>query len=417
MAAVHNTSATLDSTWKETYGEVVKVVPKTRHFQRTVPFAAGEKVGDKFIEPFLVSQEHGVTYLGVNPGVVTLEDANAAIYTQAQVDGYGMLLRSSISYDTADKMATSKQSFVSWSSMMYENMVDSITKRAELSALYGQVGLAVVSANDYASGTTCNITFTEASWADGIWAGTENAYIDFFNGTTKINTNAAVQITAVDFDNRQLAVSGNATDLAAIASTHAVYFKGANAGSSVFKECPGLVRLATNTGTIYNLNAGTYSLLKGVEHSAGSAAFTLSKILAGVAKSAGRGCEDDLELYVSTRTFSNLSSDQSALRRHGGEKKAVNGFEAIEFYAPNGLLRIVPHMYVKNGDAIGYAPRQMKRIGSTDLTFKLPQAKGGEEIFLHLQDKNAYELRARYSWTPYCRKPVTLVYFDDIVNS
>ena len=410
-----NVGSTLDANWKEQYGEETLVIPRTRYILQDVPFAAGAMVGDKFIEPVMLTDEHGLTYFGTSTDVVTLEDAEAATYKEAQVDGYGMLLRSQISYQTADKMKNSKQAFKSWSSLMYENMMRGITKRQELDMLYGQKGIGVVDSNGYSSGTTSTIDIKLGEWADGIWSGMKNARIDIYNGATKRNSNADVVVTGVDFDNQRLSISGNATDLAAFAQNDTVYLKGQYDGTT-HKSAFGMKAIATASSTIYNIDAGTYELWKGVEQSAGSAAFTLSKILGGVATATGRGLEDDVTILVATQTAKDINTDQAALKRYGGEKKSVNGFDYVEFNHFGVRAKLVPHIYVKNGDAFGYCKSECKRVGSTDTTFGL-EGTDGEKIFLHLQDKNAYELRCRSNFTFYCRRPATLIYWNDIVNT
>lgn len=416
MAATHNTQATLDSMWKEVYPQGVNnVVPNSRILIREIPFSNSYKLGDKYVEPVLLSQEHGVTYLGQNYGVDTLEDSEAAVYKEAQVDGYGMLLRSSISYNAADKMMSSKAAFASWSTTLVENMVESITKRQELGMIYGQVGIGEIDSTSVSTDAT--LTLKTASWADGIWAGMENAKLDAFNGTSKRNSNAVLKVESVDFDARQVVVSGNGTDLNNLAQGDVLYFRNANSGSGNFKEAPGLQAIATNTGTLFNIDASTYSLWKGVTTDVSSSEFTLSKLLKGVASAAGRGLDEDLDVLIGTQTFRDLNSDQAALKRHHGERKeAKNGYEYLEFCSQNGKLRIVPHIYVKEGDAFGVPKTQMKRIGATDTTFKLPQADP-DRVFLHIPDKAGYELRCRSEFTIYCRRPAQLIYFKNIVNS
>jgi hypothetical protein len=415
-----NTAATLDATWKEVYANgVSNVIPKSRILLREIPFDESEKVGDKFVQPVALTQEHGVTYLGQRYGVDDLETAQAAIYAEAQVDGHGMLLRSQISYNVADKMAGSKQAFGQWSSLIVGNMMDSMTKRQELGMLYGQVGLGIISGVS-GSGGTRTWTLTAASWADGIWAGMENARLDVFEtvgSAARRNTNAAVTITSVNFANRQLVVAGNSTDLSAIVANDNLFFRNSNSGSNVFKEAPGLQRIATNSGSLFNINAGTYGLWRGVTSSSGSAALTLSKVLGGVAAAAGRGLEEDLMVLLNPYTFRDMASDQAALKRHGGESKtAKNGYQYLEFFAQNGTLKVAPHIYVKGGDAFGMPVPAMKRVGATDTTYNL-EGDGMGRVFLHIPDKAGFELRCRSEFSIYCEKPAQLIYWNDIVNS
>lgn len=422
MAAVHNTATTLSANFKEIYGDSIdKVIPEAAVITKEVPFASAYRVGDKYIQPVMLSHEHGVTYLGQNAGVDTLVDANAAVYKEAQVDPSGILLRSSISYSAADKMMSSKQAFVNWSEMLVSNMVDSITKRNEIDFLYGQSGLGVIN-SDPGGGSPQTFTLTTASWSDAVWAGMEGCVVEVFNAALSAQRGTAgttgdFTISSVDFDNRTITLTGDATALDSIIVTDVIYFKGAYVvASTTHKSMAGLHKISTNTGTLFNISAGTYKLWKGSESSVGSAALTLGKIFVGVAQGVAKGLQSDLLVLVNPKTFANLNSDQSALRRYGVESKGKNGFEYLEFFSGNGKISIRTHLFLKEGDAFGLPVRYLKRIGSTDVTFKLPNADP-DQVFLHLPDKSGYELRCRSEQAIFCEKPAQMIYWKNIVNA
>lgn len=413
----YNVSTTLDALWKEIYADSVEnIVPESSILQKMVPFRDAEKVGDKFIQPVLLSQEHGVTYLGSNSGVATLANHVAATYKEAQVDGSGVLLRSAISYSAAQKMSSSKRAFMNWSEMLVTNMVESISKRNEIGMLYGQSGIGTVSGVSNSSGTN---VLTLSDFCDGIWAGTEGATLDVYDGNTKRNSNAVLVVESVDFDNGTVTVTGNTTDTAAIASSDKLFFSGAKDGATE-NEMAGIDKMVLNTGSLFNIDAGTYGLWKGTTFSCGSAALTLAKLLGGVARAQVKGLQDDVLVLVNPRTFANLNSDQAALRRYDvkyDSKKLESGAEELAFHSGNGKIIVKSHLYVKPVEAFGVPLKKMKRIGSSDISFKLNNAAAGGEIFLHIPDRSGYELRCMSEQAIFCTSVSHLIKWTAVVNT
>jgi len=193
----------------------------------------------------------------------------------AEIDGAQLLLASRLDYESAAKAASGKKAFANATQHLIETMMESAAHRVEVSMLYGQSGIGKQS-TESGSGTDRVYTLQTASFAAGIWSGAENSELDFYNSSTKLNTNAAVVVTAVDLDARTITVTGNASDLTAIdaATLPDIYFKG-----SYGKEMVGIDKILTNTGTLFNINAGTYGMWKSSSYSAGSAALTMAKVL------------------------------------------------------------------------------------------------------------------------------------------
>ena len=414
----YNTSSTLSALWKEIYNDdASSVIPEAAVLQQKVKYVSGDKeLGDKFIVPTMLSHEAGFSYLGVNSGASTLNSVEAAVYKEAQVDGSMVVLRSAISYNAAQKMANNKRAFMKWSEMLYSNMVGSLAKRLEIAFLYGQSGLGTVSSN----GCSVAITLTTASWASGIWAGSEGSLLDCWasNLTTQRNTNAVLVVSSVDLVNRIVTVTGNASDLAAIAANDVFFFRGANAGSSTYNECAGLDKIITNTGTLFNISASTYALWKGNSYSASSAALTMAKVLAGAALANERGLEEDAILLCSPKTFANLNSDLSALRVYDSsysKSEGSNGFKSLKYYHQGGQLEVISHIYCKEGEAFLIPQGQFIRVGSCEPTFKLPGQS--EDVFLQVPDTAAYEIRCMSEQAIFGYKPAQCVKFTSIVNS
>ena len=378
---------------------------------KLIPFKEDEKIGNAYHQPVLVSMEQGFTHAAASAGAFALNAAVPAVMQDAQVGAYQILLRSSLDYESAARAASSKAAFVKATELLVTNMKMAATKRSEIGVLYGQSGLGIV-ASTSANGSDLDITFTAASFAPGIWIGSESMKLDVYNGDSQINTNAAVVVKATDIDNKKITVSGNATDLGNIAGTHTLYFYGAYG-----KEMAGLDKIITNTGTLFNISATTYNVWKGNSYGAGSATLSLAKISKAISKAANRGLEEKTYCFVSNTTWADLMTDMAALRKFDASysnNEMQNGSRFIKFFAQTGEIEIVPSIYVKEGEAFIF-PKTISRIGSTDVTFNIPGMS--EQFFLHLPSNAGYELRVYSAFSVFCPYPARMVKITDIVNN
>ncbi len=415
----------LTGLFKEAYADRIEtLVPDVAKVVKLVPFVERDKEeGNKYHQPVILSNEHGITYAGPNAGAFALNSAISMNMGDAQVQGSQMLLRAALSYDAAAKASNNVKAFVKATELIVENMMESMTKRLEVALLYGgsSNGLAIVGTSTNISTTSTKLNVTTASWATGIWAGMENATVDLYSAAfAKKNPNLALTITAIDMDNRTLTVTGNTTDIAAIdtfvaanTNTCPLFFTGAYGN-----EMSGLDAILTNTGSLFNISATTYSLWKAASYSANSAALTMGKILSGIAKPIQRGLAEDVTALVNPVTWGNLNSDLSALRRYDGsyeKKKLENGVMGIVYHAQNGDVEIVSHSCVKEGEAFIFPDKKLQRLGAMDLTFKTPGRE--DEIFLHLPSNAGFELRLYTDQALFCRTPARCVKVTNIVNS
>jgi hypothetical protein len=419
----------LSGLFKEAYGdEIINLIPEQMKILKLVPFVESDKEeGNFYNQPVIVQQEHGFTYAAALAGAFALNNSIAMATQNAKVQGSQLALRSTLSYDAAAKASNSKKAFVKATELLVENMMESMTKRLEIMALYGQsasgIGLVASSAN--ASATSTVFTIVLAQYAAGIWAGSVGANLDIYqtNGTTKINSNAVLVISAVNLDNRTVTVTGNSTDITAIDSYIAsnpniaiLCFTGCLGSSPA--DYAGIDKIVTNTGTLFNISAATYAdLWKGVSYSAGSAALTFGKVLRGLANAVARGLMEDVTLLVSPLTWSNLNDDLAALRRipEPSTKGYVQGSESIKYYGQNGSIEVVPHIFLKQGEAYALPHKKMLRPGAQDVSFKTPGRP--EELFLHVPDRAGYEIRLYTDQSIFCETPSRMVKFTNIVNS
>jgi hypothetical protein len=165
-----------------------------------------------------------------------------------------------------------------------------------------------------------------------------------------------------------------------------------------------LIDIVDNTGTLYNISASTHELWKASTYDVGTSALTMAKILAASALSADKGCDETLTCLVPNATFVKLSSNEAALREYDAKvTKAENGFDSIAFHGANGMIEIVPYMFIKQGEFIMFPAKQTYRIGSSDVTAKIDSKSG--DVFFHLEASTAVEMRLYAEWTVFCERP------------
>jgi len=417
------TVANLNGLFKEVYGDdYIDLVPESAKIVKKVPFVPADKEeGNQYHQPVILSYEHGVTYAAADAGAFALNDAVAMQMGDAQIKGAQILLRSALPYDVAAKASSKgKKAFAKATELIVENMLESVTKRLELSYLYGGsvtgIGNPTTSANVDATHTV--ITISLLTWSAGIWAGLENATIDVLDAGAVVNTTGAVTIDSIDLDARTLTVSAVAGDITAIdgvtfTTADAIVFRGALAA-----EMSGIDKIIVNAGTLFNISAATYKLWKGNTYSAGSAALTFGKVLIGIAAPVLRGLQEDATLYCNPKTFADLSDDLAALRMYDQSFKGSQlsiGSESIKYFTQAGVLEVVPHLFVKEGEAFVLPMKRVKRLGAQDVSFKTPGR--GDEIFDHLSGNAGFELRVYTDQACFIECPAKCLKITNIVNS
>lgn len=415
----------LNGLFKAVYGDsIINLIPESSHLVKSIKFVGSDKeTGDSYNQPVVLSNEHGITYSAAGTSAFSLNQSVSLTMKNATLQGSQMVLRSSLSYDAAAKASNSKKSFVKGTELLVENMLESITKRLELQLLYGGSAGGLGNADSSANAGTENtvITLTAASWASGIWAGAENAELDFYDGSSKKNTNAVLVITAVDLDNRAISVSGNATDIAAIDT-----FIAADSDDSAYlvwkgaysNEMAGIDKVITNTGSLFGINAGTYNLWKGNSFAVGGADLSMAKLLKATSSAVARGLNEGVTAYINPVTWAKLNSDMAALRRFDSSysrAKGEQGQESLKFYGQNGEIEVVAHNCVKEGEGFILPLAKCRRIGSQEISFKRPGSN--DQMFRELSDRAGYELRAYTDQAFFCEAPSRAVKLTGIVNS
>ena len=413
-----NTAATLNGLFRQIYAKEVKhAIPDFAILQKRVPFSKAAILGDKYHLPVVLSDEHGFTYGGNSASNYSLNAAIAMQLQDAQIPGSELTLQSGISYGAVSRAQNRGETAVEQAvRLLMERMKASCAKRVEIQMLYGGSGIGKVSAHSGTSGTRV-YTIQSASWSAGLWAGMENAQLDAYDGSSQLNSNAAIVVTKVDAVNKQISVSGNSSDLTAVdgATLPDFYFYGAYGN-----EMTGINKIMTNTGSLFNIDAGTYGLWQSNVYDVGSAELSMGKILSGLAAAVGRGLLEDVVLLLNPDSFANIVSDLAAQRKFDGsysKKKAENGFETVIFYGQNGAIELLPHPMVKSGDAFALPLDIVQRVGSTDISFRGEGPSGQEEYLFQNQSANGWTCRAYTDQALLIELPAHCVKFKNVTPS
>jgi hypothetical protein len=336
---------------------------------------------------------------------------------EAQVYGSELILRSQISYAALSRASKAgAKAFKRASAWLVDGMNNAARKRLEIAMLYGQSGVGVVSA----VGSDI-ITVSAATWAGGIWAGAEGAKIQAFTDATTSATQhgltAGMTIVAVDSDTHQLTMTASdTTSNTNVAVGDLLYFKGARTATT-FSEMAGLKKIITNTGTLFNIAANTYSLWKGTSISS-VGQLSHAKLQDAIARAVNKGLMEKVVVLVSPKSFADLNSDQAALRvfdQSFSKTKGDNGFESLVFHSTNGQAEIMSHPMVMDGDAFIVPLDSVMRLGSCDLSFSLPGMD--EQFFQYVSGSTAIELQCMADQAIFLERPAHAVYLSGITHA
>lgn len=296
------------------------------------------------------------------------------------------------------------------------NMLRSMSKKLEIEMLYGQMGYGAVHAagsgspEDFPSVTltSTQIAIKKAEWAPGIWAGAEGMPIEIrdVGGST---VRGAFKVVSVNMDTRVLTLDAAPVGVVA---TDVIWHKGAYGN-----EFPGVHKILTNTGSLFNIDAGQYNLFKGNSYDAGAAALSFTKLGEASTRGVEKGQEGNLLALVNPRAWQDMLSDQAALRMYDqsySSAKMENGSRTLVYHAQGGLIEIEASLYVKEGHAFLLNVEDWMRVGSSDISFKRPGQ--GEEFFRDLENSAGYELRLYTDQALFCQAPGRSTMIVDIVN-
>jgi hypothetical protein len=398
---------------KVAYGEgVPELVPDLALVQKDVKFSESALMGDYFEQAVRLSLPGGFTrQVGDGTaGAFTLAGATAGTQKKAKVYGYQLILQDQIPYEDLSKAAKGgAQAYKKATALFWEGMQLSMRKMLEANLLYGQKGIGVVSAYSASNAGYSNqptITISESDWAPQLWAGYEGTILSGMNGSTSTERGEAA-IVSVDIDNRVVVLSAT---IASTAAGDVIYYKD---GYGV--EMYGLDYILSNTGALFNINAGTYANWQSARHAVGGA-FSFQALKKGLSKGSAKGLMGNMIVYCSDGGFDDLVGDIHQLRTV--DKSEVRRIELGQdevVYKRGGVTAVIkPHAMVKNKHAMGIPAEMAKRVGSADFKFGIPGQE--DKIWFDLETKAGKEGRAYTHQAIFLEQPGVAVQWTGITN-
>lgn len=402
-----NVLGNLNGWFKEVYSKagIENAIPEESLLTRLVPFKGGaERIGNKYHRPVRLKDEQGHTF-GDGSGAPALENAIAGQTEDAYIQSNEIAARGRLGY-AAMSRAVDTASFGDTTKELIVSLRRSTGKKLEVELLYG--GSSIGKVASVASGNV--VTLTTAEWAPFIWAGQEGMRVQFFAALTGGSQTADGYVSAVDVANRKVTFT---TVTGTIGANNYIFYYGARG-----LEMTGLHKIASNTGSLFGIDAANYSLWAGNTHALASP-YTLSyaEIQKAAMKAVAKGMTGDVTVLVSFATWAKLNSDVAALRSvdYSYDKKNTDlGTEKLTMFYMGGKMTIQASGFVKEGYAYIFKAADFSRIGSRDVSFEIPGRPG--QFVLDVQDYMAVEWRCYTDQALFTTKPAHCVVISGIVN-
>ncbi len=432
------TNAAVADVFKVVYGKVTDHCGMDQPLAKAIPFNDKMKIGEKYVEGAILTNETGITFCGADAEVVDINPAIAGVTKQIEVSAYSTVLPSVLPWAMVSRSAGGgSKAFYDVSKYIVKNNIRSHQRFAEIVRIYGQAtsllgyvsyatatyrgvafstGTGTLNSIVFTNGvntTTKNILLAPGQFGAGIWVGMEGVRVNQVDSTGVIvgagklvSVNAKYGYITVDF----------VPVVASSATSHRLCFDGMESGD---KEHIGAHKiLSTVAGTLFGINNTNYSLFQPNYVSLTSAGIpgllTLPKFNEIVADAVNKGGLDgDLDVWVNPRTWAKIATQEAGLVVHqnaGGE--AVNGFQSVTFWTQAGKATFRPHRIIKEGDAIAMHLPSWSRSGSAEISFSVPGMPG--EIIFPLPTQTGWAFRSFSDTYLFCHQPSWNILIDQI---
>jgi len=419
--------------FKKVYGKANDLRPKGDIIDEVFPFEEGKLVGDKYVEDFVLGDSVGITWAGTSQDAFQIEPAIAGSVKQSEIQPSQTVLTDVLSWGFMSRSAGGDEaSFFDGTKFVMKNHLSSHNSLVTISKLYGQSSQGLGTVSYAASGTVYRgatysgsgtialtlkdgstlsftngvntsskaILFAPGQLAAGFWIGKKGIRVEQIIAATGAvaasgsvtGWDARLGILYVDFT----PVVATGTD------SHYIAYKGWAAGKCMV----GMHKIVSNTGSLFGISAADEPLWSGNVIDLGQKKFNLKAIHEGIADAVNSGGLDEpLDIIVSPKCFGQMSTDEAAFRKYDAsyKSKAENGFEAIEYYAANGLNRIHTSSKVKEGDAFGFVRGSTRCSGSQLPSFRVRGMN--MDIITPLEDQAGFKVRSFSDQYVMCRNP------------
>ena len=421
----------IESLFKTKYApDLIKINFTNFRVTNMAPFRETERIGKNYEVAVIVADEQGYTTAAPKAGAYTLNNAIAMAMQTAIVTSYQATLRSEIAFDVMAQSQGKAEAFSPAELEQFKSTVKTFKRKQEWAMLYGQVGLGKTDSSVNVDATTTNVTFTAASWANGLWTQMIGAQYQFWQADNTLVSSGADSIftvASVNVSTRTVKFTGTATGITALdtaigAGSCDVFVYGARTGASSYSEMVGVDKIITNTGELFGIDASVYDIWRGNTYSVGGQ-LTANKLIDGINDAINRGGDPEgagYKVLVNPKTFARLSNDASAYRvldTSYTSDKFENGFKSLKFYVGDSTAEVISYSCIKEGEAYGLSEGSLARVGAVEMQFGVPEnSKFKGPLFYFLQDKNGIGYQCYGNQSIFCKKPWMQVKFTGITN-
>ena len=415
--------ANLQSLLKRRYAPLVNPVAPADTLARDIKFDTNHKTGEEYHVPVRLGLEQGFARSNTHTSV-TLAAAVEAVREVAKLKGSEIIGSAEFSYGDMSQLSETKgdsdKAYDQTVGVKIMDLSDGASQHLEMDLLYGcgSAGLSSIGTISAiavaASAGVVTVNISRASFIPAFWNDAANAQIDVYStGGVKRNAIGNLTVTGVDPSRCRVQLTGAVADAAAVVATDVLHFAGARNNSMV-----GFQAISENTSTLLNINAAQYPQWRVTNYPV-AGALNFDKVMEGAAISGDNGNCDGLTLYLNPRTWTDLMTDEAALRRHldSSGDKVKTGYKSLEFHGPCGVIAIKQHRYMKQGFALACPTSVCSRVGSTDITFSLPGSKGNEFFYQEMDNKTGARIRVYSDQGLICHKPFQMVWYTGLANT
>lgn len=412
--------SSLNGFFYEIYDKIVDPIPEMAKLMARVGFKGGAlEIGNKLHMNVVVSDEGGFTYAARDSGAFAVNDGVSFETQDAQVDAFQLLLQGSVDYESAARASSSRKAFLELVGKKLQVMVASTKRRFESELWYGQSTTLLGTIESIVAGRL-SFVISALEWAPMMWQGKKGHQIDFYvpGAAGALRVNGRYTIVSADLDTRTITID-KALDATVVANDLISWYGSYGATTAIPKTCVGNIRISQNKGLMFNIDAAMYDVWAGnLNPVIAGERLTLRHIMKCMGKLANRGLDGDAVCWVSPTTWSDVVSDQAALRRYGAEitTSARNGAKAIEFFYQTGKVSIIGHGMMKEGYAVINEMNKWKRVGAQDFSFKTPGLEEGRDIFWHDPNKAGFSYRYYGAQSLFCEMPSHQLVITGITN-
>lgn len=398
------TSVVAAGNLKDIFAEMTEVRPIHAVLQDHIAFDTQNEPGNLYKFPALLSFQGGAipSSFGVLPSSTVMNEGPLPAEIQfGQAQGYNITVPVVIPFDMMSASSNgTKGAYANVPKLIVYTAKMAAERDSELSNLCGQFGLGVVQTIGGETATTDtrlgagfyrDITFTMASWADGVFAGADRHRFDFFDttGATLRNSAGYCSVIQVVFSTQTVRFFyTNSGTLNTLAATDVVWRRNFKTASA-FSEAQGLLSaFSATSGSVWSLST-TYSQWKSNPYAVGGP-LTFGKVAKGLQVGVSRSnLKKPMELYCSNQTWADLIRDLADLTRNDQppQKTLKNGANTIEYSIQTGPIRVINHGFMPNGYAMAFPEETCRRIGAMEPTMSI----AGNDLTVMSTTTTAYQ--------------------------